>query len=77
MRQIRTLAAPAAVNTYVDSSDHARRKTYRQTSVRTAGPDDDEVAVTAAQVRDAVTRLIEAGHWCKGDPRVPIIFDAG
>ena len=26
------------------------------------GPDDDETAVTAAQVREVITRLIEAGH---------------
>ena len=26
------------------------------------GPDDDEAEVTAAQVRDVVTRLIAAGH---------------
>src|SRR6266851_3769561 len=33
------------------------------------GPDDDETEVTAAQVRDVVARLIEAGHWREGDPR--------
>src|SRR5690349_6259811 len=32
------------------------------------GPDDDEAEVTAAQVRDVVTRLIDAGHWRDGDP---------
>jgi hypothetical protein len=26
-------------------------------------PDDDDIAVTAAQVRDVITRLIAAGHW--------------
>jgi DDE superfamily endonuclease len=41
------------------------------------GPDDDEMAVTAAQVRDVVTRLIGAGHWRGGDPAVLVIFDAG
>jgi DDE superfamily endonuclease len=41
------------------------------------GPDDDETAVTAAQVRDVITRLIEAGHWREGDPPVLVIFDAG
>src|ERR1022692_2932354 len=41
------------------------------------GPDDDETAVTAAQVRDVVTRLIEAGHWRDGDPDILIVFDAG
>ena len=41
------------------------------------GPDDDETKVTAAQVRDVVTRLIEAGHWGAGDPAILVIFDAG
>jgi DDE superfamily endonuclease len=41
------------------------------------GPDDDETAVTAAQVREVVTRLIEAGHWRAGDQPVLVVFDAG
>jgi hypothetical protein len=41
------------------------------------GPGDDETAVTAAQVRDVVTRLISAGHWCEGDPAILVVFDAG
>jgi len=41
------------------------------------GPDDDETEVTAAQVRDVVTRLIDAGHWGEGDPAILVVFDAG
>ena len=41
------------------------------------GPDDDDIAVTAAQVRDVITRLIAAGHWREGDPHILVIFDAG
>src|SRR5438046_9298027 len=41
------------------------------------GPGDDEAAVTASQVRDVVTRLIETGHWREGDPAILVIFDAG
>jgi DDE superfamily endonuclease len=41
------------------------------------GPDDDAAEVTAAQVRDVLTRLIEAGHWREGDPPVLVVFDAG
>ncbi len=41
------------------------------------GPADDEAEVTATQVRDVITRLIAAGHWHPGDPRVLVIFDAG
>src|SRR2546421_7113438 len=40
-------------------------------------PDDDEAEVTAAQVRDVITRLITAGHWRDGDPPILVIFDAG
>jgi hypothetical protein len=41
------------------------------------GPDDDETEVTAAQVRDVVTRLIEAGQQKEGDPDILVVFDAG
>jgi hypothetical protein len=41
------------------------------------GPDDDETEVTAAQVREVVTRLAEAGHWREGDQRILVVFDAG
>src|SRR5437763_15694746 len=41
------------------------------------GPGDDETEVTAAQVREVITRLIEAGHWHDGDPPVLVVFDAG
>ena len=41
------------------------------------GPDDDEIAVTATQVRDVITRLVRAGHWHEGDAPVLVIFDAG
>ena len=41
------------------------------------GPDDDLAAVTAAQVREVVTRIIAAGHWRDGDPEILVIFDAG
>ena len=41
------------------------------------GPDDDEAEVTAAQVREVITRLIAAGHWHEGDPPILVIFDAG
>jgi hypothetical protein len=41
------------------------------------GPGDDETEVTAAQVREVITRLIEAGHWHEGDPAILVVFDAG
>jgi DDE superfamily endonuclease len=41
------------------------------------GPDADLAAVTAAQVREAVGRIIAAGHWHHGDPDILVIFDAG
>ena len=41
------------------------------------GPDDDETEVAAAQVRDVVTRLAQAGHWHEGDGDILVVFDAG
>jgi hypothetical protein len=41
------------------------------------GPDDDQAEVTAAQVREVITRLTGAGHWREGDPAILVIFDAG
>jgi hypothetical protein len=38
---------------------------------------DDVTEVTAAQVRDVVERLTEAGHWKPGDPEILLVFDAG
>jgi hypothetical protein len=41
------------------------------------GPADDATAVTADQLRDVVSRLIDAGHWRNGDPDILIVADAG
>jgi len=41
------------------------------------GPGDDEAEVTATQVREVITRLIEAGHWRGGDLPILVIVDAG
>src|SRR5512135_3926787 len=41
------------------------------------GPGDDAAEVTAAQVREVITRLITAGHWREGDLPILVIFDAG
>ncbi len=41
------------------------------------GPADDATAVTAAQVREVVGRIIAAGHWHDGDPDIVVVFDAG
>jgi hypothetical protein len=41
------------------------------------GPADEETEVTAAQVRDVVTRLTAAGHWRAGDEDILVVFDAG
>jgi DDE superfamily endonuclease len=41
------------------------------------GPDDDEAEVTAAQVRDVITRLMDGGHWHEGDLAILVIVDAG
>jgi hypothetical protein len=40
-------------------------------------PLDDVTGVTAAQVREVVGRLRQAGQWREGDPPVLVVFDAG
>ncbi len=37
------------------------------------GPADDATAVTAAQIREVVTRLIAAGQWRQGDPAILVV----
>jgi hypothetical protein len=41
------------------------------------GPADDATAVTGAQVREVVMRIIAAGHWRRGDPAILAVFDSG
>ncbi|MFI9333101.1 NF041680 family putative transposase [Kitasatospora sp. NPDC052868] len=41
------------------------------------GPADDATAVTAAQLREVTGRLLEAGHWTRGDPDILLVMDAG
>ena len=41
------------------------------------GPADDAAEVTAAQIRDVVARLIEAGQWQAGDPDILVVLDSG
>lgn len=41
------------------------------------GPDDDLTEVTAAQIRDLLACLREAGQWHEGDPSVLFVLDAG
>jgi hypothetical protein len=40
-------------------------------------PGTDAATVTAAQVRDVVSRLIAAGHWRPADPDILLVADAG
>jgi len=40
-------------------------------------PGADLAAVTAAQLRAVVGRLVAAGHWRPGDPQVWVVMDAG
>ena len=41
------------------------------------GPADDATAVTAAQVREVIARIIAAGHWRDSDPDILVVFDSG
>jgi len=41
------------------------------------GPGDDDLEVTAAQLREVTGRLVAAGHWRPGDPEILIAMDSG
>ena len=41
------------------------------------GPEDDATEVTAAQLREVVTRVIAAGQWRPGDPDILAVLDSG
>ncbi|MEC3982853.1 NF041680 family putative transposase [Amycolatopsis sp. H20-H5] len=41
------------------------------------GPDDEDTAIAAAQLRTVVEGLIAAGHWREGDPQIWIVGDTG
>jgi hypothetical protein len=41
------------------------------------GPEDEDTAVAAAQLRAVVEQLIAAGHWHEGDPEIWIVGDTG
>ena len=40
------------------------------------GPGDDDLEVTAEQLREVTGRLIAAGHWRPGDPEILIAMDS-
>ncbi|MFE5924094.1 NF041680 family putative transposase [Streptomyces sp. NPDC056468] len=40
-------------------------------------PGADVAALTIAQLRDVVERLIVAGHWHEGDPEILVVLDSG
>jgi hypothetical protein len=46
-------------------------------AVRLAPGSDPDTEVTAAQLREVVQRLQDAGHWKPGDPPIRITLDAG
>lgn len=41
------------------------------------GPADEATAVTAAQLRDVVVRLVRAGQWRPGDADILVVMDSG
>jgi hypothetical protein len=57
--------------------EEGRTSWTRLLDARRLLPGDDEAAVTAAQVRDVVGRVIDAGQWQPGDPDILLVFDAG
>ncbi len=61
----------------VAALEEGRTSWTRLLDARRLLPGDDEAAVTAAQVRDVVLRIIDAGQHQPGDPDILLVFDAG
>jgi DDE superfamily endonuclease len=71
------LLIPGWPYSMVAALDEGRTSWTRLLDARRLLSDDDEAAVTAAQVRDVVLRIIGAGHWQPGDAGILLVFDAG
>ena len=71
------LLIPGWPYSMVAALEGGRTSWTRLLDARRLLPDDDEAAVTAAQVRDVVTQIIASGQWQPGDPDILLVFDAG
>jgi hypothetical protein len=69
--------SPARLNAHRPPLEPGRASWTAVLDAVRLGPGDDENAVTAAQVRDVVTRLIMARALVRGDPVILVVFDAG
>src|SRR6266851_4540274 len=71
------LMIPGWPYSMVAALEEGRTSWTRLIDARRLRPDDDEAAVTAAQVRDVVMRIIASGQHKPGDPDILLVFDAG
>jgi len=70
------LLIPGWPYSMVAALEEGRTSWTRLIDARRLRPDDDEAAVTAAQVRDVVMRIIASGQHKPGDPDILLVFDA-
>jgi hypothetical protein len=71
------LLIPGWPYSMVAALEQGRTSWTRLLDARRLLPDDDEAAVTAAQVRSVVLRIIGSGQWQPGDAGILLVFDAG
>src|SRR5260221_730103 len=71
------LLIPGWPYSMVAALEEGRTSWTRLIDARRLRPDDDQAAVSAAQVRDVVTRIIASGQWKPADPDILLVFDAG
>jgi len=71
------LMIPGWPYSMVAALEEGRTSWTRLIDARRLGPDDDEAAVTATQLRGVVARIITAGQHRPGDPDILLVFDAG
>src|SRR5260370_598986 len=70
------LMIPGWPYSMVAALEEGRTSWTRLIDARRLRPDDDEAAVTAAQVRDVGVRIIASGQPKPGDPDILLVFDA-
>lgn len=62
---------------FIAAVEPGRTSWTRILDVRRLGPADSDTEVAARQLSRVLQGIIAAGHWCDGDPKILVLFDAG
>lgn len=62
---------------FIAALEPGRTSWTRILDARRLGPQDQVMEVTGEQLRGVIERIITAGHWHAGDPKILVLFDSG